>query len=162
MLVGLLPAAAVATLTLHVVTSADGSDGLASVPLSSPSEANSANSDLTLRIGDQVVTATLDDTTAAAEFAGMLPLRTTLHDPMGTAKSGRLPQPITVRDAQRVVDLEVGTIYYWPPSGDIGIVYEDIAAAVPPPGAVPLGSIDSGLDVVASAGNRFDVSINLR
>ena len=51
-------------------------------------------------------------------------------------------------------------IYYWPPSGDIAIIYDDLGQSIPPPGMVRLGSVDSGLDAIASAGNRFTVWID--
>ena len=60
----------------------------------------------------------------------------------------------------RVVDPEVADIYYWPPSGDIAIIYDDLGQSIPPPGMVRLGSVDSGLDAIASAGNRFTVWID--
>jgi hypothetical protein len=79
---------------------------------------------------------------------------------MGQAKTGRLPHPIDVSGANRVVDLDVADISYWPPSGDIGIFYDDLGKSVPPPGMVRLGSVDSGLDAIATAGNRFTVWID--
>ena len=50
-------------------------------------------------------------------------------------------------------------LYYWPPSGDVGIVYDDLGQTVPPPGMVQLGTVTSRLPTIASAGNRFTVSI---
>ena len=78
---------------------------------------------------------------------------------MGQAKSGRLPAPLTVADAARVIDPDVAGLYYWPPSDDIGIFYDDLGQTVPPPGMVQLGTVTSGLSTIASAGNRFVVSI---
>ncbi len=91
----------------------------------------------------------------------MLPLSLTLHDPMGQAKSGRLPYRIDASAAQRVNDPELAGIYYWPPTGDIAIFYDDLGQSVPPPGMVRLGSVDRGLDKIASAGNQFTVWINV-
>jgi hypothetical protein len=113
-----------------------------------------------LRVRDGLATATLDDTPAARGFAAMLPLRLTLHDPMGQAKSGRLPHRIDVSSADRVLDPDTAAIYYWPPSGDIGIVYDDLGPTVPPPGMVRLATIDTGLDTIASAGNQFTIWID--
>jgi hypothetical protein len=113
-----------------------------------------------LRVRDGQATATLDDTPAAREFAAMLPLQLTLHGAMGQPKTGRLPYSIDDPDADRVVDPDVADIYYWPPSGDIGIFYDDLGQSVPPPGMVRLGSVDSGLDAIASAGSRFMVWID--
>jgi hypothetical protein len=156
MVAGLLPAALVAMLTLPLVTPAVDPNGVgqnAAQPLTPAS-------DVVLRIGNTAATATLENTPAAEQFSRMLPLQLTLRDPMGQAKSGRLPKSIDDRNAESVVELEVGGIYYWP-NGDVGIVYDSLTA-VPAPGAVRLGSVDRGLDSIASAGNRFDVSIDVR
>jgi hypothetical protein len=115
---------------------------------------------IVLRVSDGQATAALDDTPAARQFAAMLPLRLTLRGAMGQAKTGQLPHPIDVSVARRVIDPDVAAIYYWPPSGDIGIYYDDLGQTVPPPGMVRLGTVDSGLDAIASAGNRFTVSID--
>ncbi len=114
-----------------------------------------------LRVGNDLATATLDSAPAAREFAAMLPLSLTLHDPMGQAKSGRLPYRIAASGASRVIDPELAGIYYWRPSGDIAIFYDDLGQSVPPPGMVRLGSVDRGLDKIASAGNKFTVWINV-
>jgi hypothetical protein len=114
-----------------------------------------------LRVGGGgVVTATLDDTPTAQQFAAMLPLRLDLHDPMGQAKSGRLARGIDAFGADRVFDPRVGEIYYWPPSDHIAIFYADLDQSVPPPGLVRLGVVGSGLDAIASAGNRSTVWID--
>jgi hypothetical protein len=112
-----------------------------------------------LRLSDGTATAHLEDTAAARAFASLLPVQLTLRDPMGQAKSGRLPAPLPAVDADRVTDPEVAGLYYWPPSGDVAIVYDDLGQTVPPPGMVRLGTITSGLPTIASAGNRFTVSI---
>ncbi|MEU8378743.1 cyclophilin-like fold protein [Streptosporangium sp. NPDC048865] len=62
--------------------------------------------------------------------------------------------------ATRVVDPDMAGIYYWPPGGDIAIVYDDLGRSVPPPGMVRLGSVDGGPDTLARAGNRFTVWID--
>jgi len=70
---------------------------------------------IVLRGPDGQATATLDDTPAARQFAVLLPLRLTLHDAMGQAKTGHLPHPIDVSGADRVIDPDAATIYYCPP-----------------------------------------------
>jgi hypothetical protein len=163
MLAALAPASLAAVLTLVAVAGpADpGSTGSApaSATVSNPSAEFAAATSIVLRTASGRATATLESTPAAREFARMLPLQLTLHDPMGQAKSGPLPEQIDVSRAARLADPEVAGIYYWPPSGDVAIVYDDLGQAVPPPGMVRLGSVTSGLEHIASAGNRFTVSI---
>jgi hypothetical protein len=114
---------------------------------------------IVLRVSDGRATATLVATPAARQLAAMLPLRLTLRDAMGQAKTGQLPHRIDVSGVRRVIDPDVAAIYYWPPGGDIGIYYDDLGQTVPLPGMVRLGSVDGGLDAIASAGNRFTVWI---
>jgi hypothetical protein len=62
-------------------------------------------------------------------------------------------------DGERVTDPEAAGLYYWLPSGDLGILYDHLGQTVPPPGMVQLGTVTSGLDTIASADRRFTVSI---
>lgn len=114
-----------------------------------------------LRFGDESAAATLSDTRAAREFAAMLPLDLDLRDPMGQAKSARLPQPIDVSRAEPVFDPAVGQIYYSPASHTFAIFYEDLGQSIPDPGLVRLGAVDAGMDRIADAGHRFSVRIDL-
>jgi hypothetical protein len=114
-----------------------------------------------MRFGDQIATATLADTPAARRFAAMLPLEVDLRDPMGQAKSGRLPSPIAITDAEPVLDPSVGGLYYHPPSQTFAIFYDHLGHSVPPPGLVPLGVVDGGPAEIGSAGNRFAVRVEL-
>jgi hypothetical protein len=132
--------------------------GIATAAVRSPAPEDSVS--VVLRVGNGRATATLDDTPVAREFAAMLPLRLNLHDPMGQSKSGQLPRRIDVSDDDRVFDPSAGEVYYWPPSGAVGIFYDDLGQSVPPPGMVRLGVLDSGVDEIASAGNRFTFWIN--
>ena len=153
-------AAVILATTLAVGTVNRPGSATSSAPSVNRSAADaSGGRQVVLRLSDGTATATLEDTAAAREFAAQLPVRLTLRDPMGQAKSGRLPRSLAVEDAERVIDPEVAGLYYWPPSCDIGILYDDLGQTVPPPGMVPLGTVTSGLPTIASAGNRFTVSI---
>ena len=80
---------------------------------------------------------------------------------MGQAKSGRLPSPIDIAGADRVTDPAVGEMYYWPDSATIAIFYDDLGQSVPPPGMVRLGTVDGGVEMIADAGNRVRVRMDL-
>jgi hypothetical protein len=97
--------------------------------------------------------------TAARAIAAMLPLRVTLDDPMGQAKSGPLPSPIDVTSAARVLDTSVGELYYWAPSHTVAIFYDDLGQSVLPPGLVRLGVVGSGLSAISTSRNSFPVRI---
>jgi hypothetical protein len=133
----------------------------ASATVASASGHAAAAGHVLLRVPGGLATLTLDDTPTARAFAAMLPLRLTLHDPMGQAKSGQLPSPIDVTGAQRVFDPRVGELYYWAPSHTVAIFYDDLGQSVPPPGLVRLGTLDSGPTSISTAGNGFPVRIEL-
>jgi hypothetical protein len=116
---------------------------------------------IVLRFGDEFATATLSDTLPAREFAAMLPLQLELHDPMGQAKSGRLPRPIDATGSEPVFDPSVGEIYYSARSGTFAIFYYDLGQSIPDPGLIRLGTVDTGTDRIADAGNRLTVQIYL-
>ena len=110
---------------------------------------------------DAVVTATLADTPAASEFAAALPITVEAENWFGQAVIGRLPEGLPVENADRLVDPAAGHIYYWPPDGRIVVVTTDLGPSIPAPGLVELGVVDNGLDELASAGSRFDMSITV-
>jgi hypothetical protein len=101
----------------------------------------------------------LDDSAAARAFAAMLPLRLTLRDPMGQAKSGQLPSPIDITGSKPIAHASVGSLYYWAPTNTVAIFYDDLGQTVPRPGLVRLGVVDRGLTSISTAGNRFPITI---
>ena len=112
-----------------------------------------------LIIGGDVATATLEDSAAARDFAALLPMTIDLHDLFGREKVGRLPRELSIDRARREFDYQVGEIAYWSPGNDIAIFYADDGQAIPQPGLVRLGTIDTGLEVIAAAGNDFEMTI---
>src|SRR4051794_15623946 len=120
-----------------------------------------SNRRIRLTVGDRVATATLEDTAAARGFAAMLPVTISMRELLGREKPGRLPRPLDLDGARREYRYEVGEIAYWAPGNDIAIFYADDGQAIPQPGLVRLGTVDAGLDVIATAGSDFDMSIEL-
>jgi hypothetical protein len=112
-----------------------------------------------MRFGDRAITATLGDTPEAQQFAAMLPATVELTDVWGQAKSGRLPQTITVEGGRPIHDPVPGDIYFWPQTAVIAIYYDDLGQAVPDPGLVRLGTVVSGLAALGDAGKQFTVRI---
>jgi hypothetical protein len=127
----------------------------------SPPSASTGSVRIVLRFGEEFATATLAETPAAREFAAMLPLQLELHDPMGQAKSGPLPQPIDAAGGEPVFDPAVGEIYYSADSCMFAIFYDDLGQSIPDPGLVRLGMLDTSTDRITEAGNRFTVQIYL-
>jgi hypothetical protein len=53
----------------------------------------------------------------------------------------------------------VGELACWAPGNDLAIFYADDGQTIPQPGLVRLGTIDTGLEVIAAAGNEFPLTI---
>jgi hypothetical protein len=137
----------------------------AATPSSDPTAGGAVPTDpigavrIRLRIGDDVATATLEDSAPARDFAAMLPTTIRMQDLLGREKPGRLPRQLSIEGASREFDYQVGELAYWPPGNEIAIFYADDGQAIPQPGLVRLGTIDTGLEVIAAAGNDFELTI---
>lgn len=158
--------AAVAAAAVLLAVTAAGC-GAVSVPSSGgPGSASSAadapaGQRIVLRLDHAVVPATLAETAAGREFATQLPLTLELRDPMGQAKSGRLPAPIDTTGAGPILDPDAGGIYYVLGSQTLAVFYDDLGQAVPPPGLIRLGAVDGDLAPIAAAGKRTQVRVDL-
>jgi hypothetical protein len=112
-----------------------------------------------LTIGQSAGTATLLDNETARDFASLLPLTLDMHDLLDREKPGQLPRALSEAGGHQFT-YEVGDVGYWPPSQDVAIFYaDDGQMTIPSPGIIPLGRIDSGVDVIASASGAFRVTI---
>jgi hypothetical protein len=111
-----------------------------------------------LTIGNQEATATLEDNPASRDLVSMLPVTVAMGDLFGREKPGPLPWALT-GDVEPVFTYRVGQLAYWPPSHDIFVVYAGDGLRVPSPGLIPLGTVDDGLDVIAAAGDDFELTI---
>ena len=137
----------------------------AATPTSDPTAGGAVPTDPTgvvqirLRIGSDVATATLEDSAPARDFAAMLLTTIPMHDLFGREKAGRLPRQLDIDGATREFDYQVGELAHWPPTNDVVVDYADDGQAIPQPGLVRLGTIDSGLEVIAAAGNDFQLTI---
>jgi hypothetical protein len=141
--------------------SADGPSGLASVSASIPGarERDGTSVRIELVASDEIAIATLDDTPEARAFAAMLPITVDMEDPFGQAKTGRLPRALPLDAPERSRSYAAGDLAYWSPSGRIAVVYDALGRSVPPPGLVRLGTVQTGLEAIASAGNDFTMTI---
>ena len=87
-------------------------------------------------IGNEVVTATLNDSAAARDFASLLPLTLTLEDYNGTEKVSDLSKRLSTEGAPAGIDPEVGDITHYSPWGNLAIFYRDFGYST---GACPPG-----------------------
>jgi hypothetical protein len=104
---------------------------------------------LRITIDGTALTATLDDTEAARDFASLLPLTLSLRDYAATEKISDLPRKLSTKGAPAGVAPSVGDITYYAPWGNLALFYKDFAYST---GLVKLGRIDSGVDALRRAG----------
>jgi hypothetical protein len=112
-----------------------------------------------IRMGDQTLTATLNNTEAARDLISMLPVSLNMRDHMRREKTGRLPGPLSERTHGNST-YEAGDLGYWRPGGNFVIFYLHDGLTIPSPGIVPLGRVDSGVDIFNVPGN-VDVTVEL-
>lgn len=105
-----------------------------------------------LKIGDKVLTATLIDSETTRDFISLFPLTLTLNDLFGREKFGHLPRAIS-QGGQRRRTYEVGEVIYWSPGPDVAIFYRHDGQAVPSPGIIVMGKIDSGVEALNVPGS---------
>ena len=112
-----------------------------------------------LTVGDQSATATLADNPTARDFASLLPVTLTMHDLFRLEKPGKLPRALD-KGGKAQFTYQVGQLGYWSPGRDLAIVYAvEGKGSIPSPGLIPLGTVDSGLDAIAEAGDSFQLRI---
>jgi hypothetical protein len=114
-----------------------------------------------LKVGDEFAVATLANNPTASDFVTLLPLTLSMGDLFRHEKPGALPRRLDT-GGEAVFTYDVGQLGYWAPGGDLAIVYAVSGdASIPHPGLIPLGSVDSGLDVIAGAGDAFELRIEV-
>jgi hypothetical protein len=112
-----------------------------------------------IRMGDQTVTATLNNSEAARDLVAMLPLSIHMRDHLRREKTGRIPGPLS-EHAEGSRTYESGDLGYWRPGGDFVIFYRHDGLTIPSPGIVLLGKVDSGADIFDVPGT-VDVTVEL-
>jgi hypothetical protein len=95
------------------------------------------------------LSATLDDTEAARDFASLLPLTVKLEDHASTEKIADLPRRLSTRGAPPGSDPDVGDIAYYAPWGNLAVYYRDFGYSA---GLVKLGRIDAGVEALERPG----------
>jgi hypothetical protein len=106
--------------------------------------------------GERTLTARLENSAAARDFAALLPVELTLKDYASTEKIADLPRKLSTEGAPDGVDPEVGDIAYYAPWGNIAIYYRDFDYSR---GLVRLGRIEGGVEALRSLEGRVTIEI---
>lgn len=103
--------------------------------------------EIRIKAGQTVLTARLEDSPTARDFAAMLPLNLTLKDYASTEKVADLPRKLSTDGAPDGVDPELGDIAYYAPWGNLALYYRDFGYSR---GLVRLGRIETGAEQLRS------------
>lgn len=113
---------------------------------------------INIKVGNEVVTATLIDSKTTQDFISLLPLTLTLADYANTEKISNLPRRLSTEDAPPGSDPSVGDIAYYAPWGNLAMYYNDFGYST---GLVILGKIDGDIEALKVPGS-VDVTIELQ
>jgi hypothetical protein len=138
-----------------VSTSEAGAAGQAPVP--GQSEQMVSSMKINIDVEGATITATLDDSPAARDFASLLPLELTLEDYHSTEKISDLPRRLSTEGAPAGIDPSPGDITYYAPWGNLAIFYQDFGYSR---GLVKLGVIVTGGEALDVPG-RLKATIRL-
>jgi hypothetical protein len=130
--------------------STSAADAAGQTPVPGQSEQVVSSMKINIDVEGATITATLDDSLAARDFASLLPLTLTLEDYNSTEKISDLPRRLSIEGAPAGIDPSPGHITYYAPWGNLAIFYRDFGYSR---GLVKLGAIVSGgeaLDVPGS------------
>lgn len=92
---------------------------------------------------------TLNDSRAAADFAGMLPLELTLIERESFAKGMNLPRMLST-DEPATRTYQIGDFGYWAAGPDLAIFYDDIYEQTIVP-VIPMGRAETGAEELRDA-----------
>jgi hypothetical protein len=92
-----------------------------------------------ITIGDQRLTATLEDSAAADDLLAQLPVTIDMTDHGGVEKTGPLPSPLSLDGQPDGADPDVGDLGYYAPGNDLVLYYGDQSYY---PGIVVLGRLE--------------------
>ena len=99
------------------------------------------------KVGGRILAGTLIDSETMRDFFSLLPLTLTMNDLFGREKFGHLPRPIS-EGGERKRTYEVGQLIYWSPGPDVAVFYRHDGQAIPSPGIIVLGKIESGVEAL--------------
>lgn len=105
---------------------------------------------ISIEIEGATITATLEDSEAARDFASLLPLSLTLEDYAATEKISDLPKPLSTSGAPAGITPKVGDLAYYAPWGNLAIFHKDFRYSS---GLVKLGTLDSGIELMRRPGS---------
>ncbi|WP_163164884.1 cyclophilin-like fold protein [Arthrobacter sp. Alg241-R88] len=120
-----------------------------------PPEASTEGTPITITAGDVMVTATLNDTKAAQDFAATLPVTLPWFRNAGIEYITELNAPMT-ETGPFYTDVQPGDIVYYNPLDSITIIYEETSSV---PTLTKMGEITSDLSVFENLPDDVEMRI---
>ncbi|MGW0763129.1 cyclophilin-like fold protein [Streptomyces sp. NPDC002814] len=118
-------------------------------PAATTSPARTTAMNIRLTLDGHHITATLNDSPTARDFAAQLPLTLSLRDLHQAEKIADLPRELSTSGAPEGADPKPGDLAYYAPWNQLATYYRDAPYAA---GLVPLGHMaDGGTDQLATA-----------
>ena len=111
---------------------------------------------LTFDGGEAIIS--LEDNGTTRDFLTMLPATLTFADYAGSEKISYLTRALSTADAPATYDPQVGDVTLYAPWGNLAIFYGDARSSS---GLVPMGYVESGLDLLAAMEGEFEVSVSI-
>lgn len=112
--------------------------------------------DIRITTASRALTGKLNESSAARDFAAMLPLTIELSDFHGTEKIADLPGRLRAEGSPDAAAAKAGDIAYYAPWGNFALFYRDLPRSA---GLVILGHIDGTLDPILAANDGLVVTI---
>nr|WP_300980728.1 cyclophilin-like fold protein [Flavonifractor sp. An306] len=101
---------------------------------------------------------TLEDNATTRDFLSMLPMTLTFEDYAGSEKISHLPRDLSIEDAPSSYDPAVGDLILYAPWGNLAVFYRDAGRSS---GPVPMGHVESGLDLLTAMDSEFEVTVSV-
>ncbi|WP_457971699.1 cyclophilin-like fold protein [Arthrobacter sp. D1-17] len=126
-------------------------------PAPAPAEASTDGTPITITAGDVVMTATLNDTQVAQDFAATLPVTLPWFRNAGIEYITELNAPMT-ETGPFYTDVQPGDIVYYNPRDSITIIYEETSSV---PTLTKMGEITSDLSVFENLPDDVEMRVEL-
>jgi hypothetical protein len=128
----------------------------AEAPASGSADASpNGGTPITITVGGQTITGTLNDSDVAQDFAEMLPVTVPAFRNSGIEYISELSAPLTETGPFHT-DVQPGDIVYYNPADSITIIYEETSSV---PTLTKMGEITSDLSVFAGLPEDVDMRI---
>lgn len=109
---------------------------------------NPENMKITITIGEQKLTATIENNTIGKDFIASLPITVELEDYAGLEKIFYPKRKLNTHGSTSGYNPEVGDITYYAPWGNIAIFYKDFGYAS---GLIKIGKIEGDMSILKNS-----------